>query len=332
MRNTIFRVFISSPFLDLQAERASVKQGIEDANQVLSTFGIALVPIDLQRGSRPRPPIVDCLKEVASSNIFVGLLGLRYGSRDPKTGKSISELEYEKARELKIPALMYIRESHSFVTQEYIDTDPDLISKRKAFQRKIDKDFKRDTFQISEVLSGYVLRDLLHLIISSERFNKIIPTLGATESPVIISEFYTNLKNRNIKNCVSILLDQKVKADFTRMGANTIRIDMLRHVLGFSSLEKASLVEDPNERGPLLMELADIYIDTAYSCLMEAGELALRVNNFKALTNINRDLSKWFLGCGKIKEAKKHVRKAFKYAKLDTKPHTLATAYLGLAE
>jgi len=328
MRNTIFRVFISSPFLDLQAERASVKQGIEDTNQVLSTFGIALVPIDLQRGARPRPPIVDCLKEVTSSNIFIGLLGFRYGSLDPETGKSISEFEYEKACELNIPALMYIRDSNSFVTQEYIDTDPKLISKREAFQRKIDKNFKRDTFQISEELSGYVLRDLLHLIISSERFNKIVPTFGATESPVIISEFYTNLKNRNIKNCVSILLDRKVKADFTRMGVSTIRIDMLRQVLGLSSLEKASLVEDPNERGPLLIELADIYEDMAYSCLTEASELAFRVSNFKALTHINTDLSKWSLGCGKVKDAKKYVSKAFKYAKLDSKPHTLATAFI----
>ena len=66
---------------------------------------------------------------------------------------------------------------------------------------------------------------------------------------------------------------------------------MIKDLLGLSFLDKASLVEDPNKRGPLLLELANLNKDMEYGCLQEAQKLALEVENYTALTHINCDLS-----------------------------------------
>ncbi len=49
-----------------------------------------------QFGARKSNPLETCLAEVEQSDIYVGILGMRYGSEEPNSGKSYSQLEYEK--------------------------------------------------------------------------------------------------------------------------------------------------------------------------------------------------------------------------------------------
>ena len=90
---------------------------------------------------------------------------------------------------------------------------------------------------------------------------------------------------------------------------------MLKDLLGLSSLDRASLVEDPNKRGPLLLGLADLNKDMEYGCLQEAQKLALEAKNYTALTHINCDLSLYYLKQLDIKKAKKCIKKALEFAK-----------------
>ena len=130
MAERIIRVFISSTLKDFVDERKSVKEAIQELNDALNLFEIALVPVDLKSGARPNPSKEECLREVSTSQVLVGLIGLRYGEVDPETGKSITELEYDKACEIGLPPLMYIRQSK--IEPDWMDTDPELIAKMEA--------------------------------------------------------------------------------------------------------------------------------------------------------------------------------------------------------
>lgn len=153
----IIRIFISSTFEDFEKERNSVKKAIEEARLTMASHGIFLQAIDLQSSARPNPPIEECLKEVATSQVLIGLIGARYGSTHPLTGKSISELEYDKAIECNIPPLMYIR---NFNEDRWTEKDPDSMKKLSFFRQKVESKHMRDTFDSCDAIRGHVLRDL----------------------------------------------------------------------------------------------------------------------------------------------------------------------------
>ena len=56
-------------------------------------------------GARTEKSLEVCLSEVEQSDIYIGILGMKYGSIDEDTGKSYTHLEYKKATELELPRL-----------------------------------------------------------------------------------------------------------------------------------------------------------------------------------------------------------------------------------
>ena len=78
---TVWKVFISSTFLDLELERDAVLQIFIDYQAELHKKRISLVPYDL----RWQTPVYDksvakwCIQKVQQCQYFVGMLGERYG-------------------------------------------------------------------------------------------------------------------------------------------------------------------------------------------------------------------------------------------------------------
>jgi len=66
------RVFLSSTYEDLVTHRASVELS-------LSMSGIPFNAME-HFGAAPVPPLATCLKAVDASDVFVGVIGVRYGS------------------------------------------------------------------------------------------------------------------------------------------------------------------------------------------------------------------------------------------------------------
>lgn len=54
------------------------------------------------------PPLEACYKELEQSQIYICVLGMRYGNVDKSTGKSYTQLEYKRARELGKPTLVFL--------------------------------------------------------------------------------------------------------------------------------------------------------------------------------------------------------------------------------
>lgn len=109
-------VFVSSTWKDLHSHRASVRK-------VLKDFNVKIKGME-DFGARSRPPIEFCLQEIEKSDIYLGIFSMRYGSIDIETGKSITQLEYEKAIEHGLEILIFlIDEEKGKVTTGNIDFD-----------------------------------------------------------------------------------------------------------------------------------------------------------------------------------------------------------------
>ena len=160
MPHPIYRIFISSTFIDLAPERKAVEQAVADLNSAVARAGIALYAIDLRRGSAPEPPLEVCLQEVRLSDVIVTLVGKCYGS-ETKAGISYTETEFDEATNQKLQRLAFYKDESAIFLSEHVETDSEKIRKLAAFRQKIDSQLKRDTFLNFDELRADVIRDLM---------------------------------------------------------------------------------------------------------------------------------------------------------------------------
>lgn len=99
---TAKKIFLSSTFRDLTAERDAVRRALRR----LGTVDIVAME---ERGAYPTPPRDVCLAEVENCDLLVLVLGDNHGSTDALSGLSMTRLEYEHARTCGIPVLAYVR-------------------------------------------------------------------------------------------------------------------------------------------------------------------------------------------------------------------------------
>lgn len=148
-------VFISSTFVDLKDERKKVWNSLEK-------FDVTVKGME-QFGARKSNPLATCISEVEQSDIYVGIIGMRYGSEEPNSGKSYSQLEYEKAIEQNKEILIYlIDEESSAVTPNLIQYDK--IQKLNNFKAILKDKHTIDTFSNSQDLVSKLQRKFKELL------------------------------------------------------------------------------------------------------------------------------------------------------------------------
>jgi hypothetical protein len=98
------RVYLSSTYEDLKAYREAVFAALEKG-------GLDVARMEAYTAADERP-LEKCLRDVAQSDIYVGVYTWRYGYEPPAEhgnpdGKSITELEYRKAESAKLRKLLF---------------------------------------------------------------------------------------------------------------------------------------------------------------------------------------------------------------------------------
>lgn len=97
------RIFVSSTYYDLKHVREIIREFIENIGYepVLSEFSdIFYQPGDTVQNS--------CLREISSCDIFVLIVGQRYGSMFPGDSLSITHREYIEAQNISIPIYSFV--------------------------------------------------------------------------------------------------------------------------------------------------------------------------------------------------------------------------------
>ncbi len=139
-------VFLSSTSLDLQPEREAIESVMRRMKQV-RFVGMEYF------GARDAMARVASLAEVDGSDIYVGVLGNRYGS-------GITEAEYRRAQELRLPCLFYLR-----VPPEPTGTPSEDAKRLAAFREEVRAHHIVVEFRTAEELPGRVAADLHNLIL-----------------------------------------------------------------------------------------------------------------------------------------------------------------------
>jgi hypothetical protein len=115
MKTTIKKtVFISSTYIDLLSHRKAIWD-------LLAEYDVNVKGMEAF-GARKEAPIETCLNEVSQSDIYIGIIANRLGSIENNSGKSFTQLEYERAIKEDKEILIYlVNEKEALTKVEFID-------------------------------------------------------------------------------------------------------------------------------------------------------------------------------------------------------------------
>jgi hypothetical protein len=117
---------------------------------------------------RDQKPAEYCRAQVRDCDVYVGLIGLRYGTpvRD-QPEVSYTELEFHAATEASLPRLVFLLEEEQEVpipARWLLNSDPDLRARQRAFRARLrDSGMVTGTFSSPQQLGLLVLRALTDL-------------------------------------------------------------------------------------------------------------------------------------------------------------------------
>ena len=126
------KIFVSSTFLDLAEHRVQIMEQIQRRDLLfrgMEHFGAAQVP-----------SAQFILEQVRRADVYLGIFARRYGSVDPTSGKSMTELEYDEAVSLGIPRLCYVTHKDANVRSGDAESDPEKLAKLNMFLIKVTRD------------------------------------------------------------------------------------------------------------------------------------------------------------------------------------------------
>ncbi len=122
-------IFLSSTYRDLHRQRSV-------AETVIGKAGMRLVD-EPRRGTAPVIPRAMMLREIDRADAYVGILGWRYGSRDPATGLAYTELEYSHAVGQGKPILIMLADAEASFSAADLDTDADAFARIRTFRDRV---------------------------------------------------------------------------------------------------------------------------------------------------------------------------------------------------
>lgn len=139
MKDTKYQVFISSTFVDLKEERQAAVEGILTSHNIPA--GMELFTAN----NEDQWTIIK--KWIEASDIYMLILGGRYGTVDNNTGKSYTQMEYEYAKEIGKPTFALVISPTAL--EKLKETEPSFIE--TAEPKKLD-DFKS---RVESQMVGY---------------------------------------------------------------------------------------------------------------------------------------------------------------------------------
>ncbi len=129
VNNKKHQVFISSTYTDLVEERKKVLDVLLMADCIPAGME-AFIATDVEQFQVIKKVIDLC-------DYYVLILGMRYGSINPDTGLSYTEMEYEYAKEKGIPTLVFAIDEGVDLDESKRETNREKSKKLKAFRNKV---------------------------------------------------------------------------------------------------------------------------------------------------------------------------------------------------
>lgn len=235
-------IFLSSTWADLKEHREAVLFTLAK----LRKWVVAMEYF----GAMPGTPLSESLKAVRLADIFVGVIGTRYGSKD-KDMVSITQREYEEAYKHNKYILIYLldEENHP-VLPKFVDTGRDA-EKLAIFRHVLAERHTPSSFSSPQDLALRVGVDLINQIdlyndgLTVNRTHEFL-----TEMPTLLSKAGYNVgMQKHIINLSSILelrdgnkllirdpvIEEIIVAGYLAVNMNRSNYDVIRLILTFDA-------------------------------------------------------------------------------------------------
>jgi O-acetyl-ADP-ribose deacetylase (regulator of RNase III) len=150
-------VFVSSTYIDMQAARAAVRDALLRSDlffRGMEHFGAT---------PNVMPPAKLIVDEVRKADVYLGIFGMRYGSVDPVTGLSMTELEFREAEAQLKPMLLYVIDTSAEIPVAHIEQNPKSFTKLNELKDHICANHLVYQFKNTEDLARQVYIDLQKL-------------------------------------------------------------------------------------------------------------------------------------------------------------------------
>ncbi len=217
-------VFLSSTARDLPDHRAKVYDTIQ-------RLGYRCVRME-DFGAIDSVPVDFCRATVRECDIFVGIVGLLYGSTPPDDDRSFTEIEYEAAVASNRPRLMFLS-PESFSLAEDLRREAEKTRDRQNhFRERIREERICDTFESSDDLARRVAEALARRITHAERAEEAIVTLSELMHEPEVRDAVVRFRTEFQNACQQI-----------RLVADNKEVHDLFHEMQFQSYNQLLLVE-----------------------------------------------------------------------------------------
>jgi len=150
-------VFVSSTYIDMEAARTAVRDALLRSDlffRGMEHFGAT---------PNVMPPAKVIVDEVRKADVYLGIFGMRYGSVDPVTGLSMTELEFREAEAQLKPMLLYVIDTSAAVPVAHIEQNPKSFAKLNELKEHICSNHLVYKFKSTEDLARQVYVDLQKL-------------------------------------------------------------------------------------------------------------------------------------------------------------------------
>jgi len=123
-----YQVFISSTYADLKEERRKILDILLMADCIPAGME-AFVASDVEQ--------FEVIKKVIDlCDYYILIIGKRYGSINEQTGLSYTEMEYDYAKQLGIPVLVFALDESVEVTPDKMDIEQEKVEALQKFRQK----------------------------------------------------------------------------------------------------------------------------------------------------------------------------------------------------
>ncbi len=165
------RVFLSSTYEDLKAHREVLMDTLRKMGDEVQTVAME------HFGSDPRSPYEVCQEKVSECDVYIGLFGWRYGSVEPKSRLSMTEIEYRTALAKGVPPYLYFLSEKQAVLPAAVDMGV-AADKIRKLKEEMAGHHVVQTFTTPEDLSRLVVADLARHMQSGQARQEVMEVSG----------------------------------------------------------------------------------------------------------------------------------------------------------
>lgn len=155
-RREACRAFLCGTYEDLKEERTAVLQALDD-------MGVRRDAME-NFGARSNRPIAECLSEISQATVVIVVTAHRYGSIVPGLDLSFAEVEYNEARRLRKPCLVYVPHPEVPVLARNFESDPERMRRLNRFREVLTEQNTVARFRSPSDLAARITLDLEQLL------------------------------------------------------------------------------------------------------------------------------------------------------------------------